>query len=516
MNVFKLLTSRIGALSISMGKTAGMALTVGLVGMNVYNYMNETPAAQESRIRSFSEILSAGGTLPNDTGIRFDTGGVQFATAEEVAAQQGTLFDGGEAAVQRLESFSIQGRALGSGESGLGMGANAAVELGPDGRPISGVSVPDGSAVGAAVGQAAAAGQTGGTKINKLGEEREGGLKRASMARATGSNLGSGSSGSFGTSSSRSAQSASAKGGASARGTVGAGSEGYTLTGSMPGGSTLLAGKSNIRGVASNSSFMPGGRDSSIGSGTKSREGQSLRDIAVASSQIAANQHRSVNEGARPFMASDQLSGGVQVEGDGSSLTTGSGSTEVGDFEDAMNRRQGAFDQAVEETQKSEQERKQHRDRLAKNLIMLAVATVAACFAINYLMRTANGPWSYIAAAALGATMIGLIGFYFADCVKYIKAYRHVETGWAGAGIGVSILMAAAIGISYVKFSSNEQTKLGAAVSKVTGMKEALVGMGTTAVTSGAQTAFSSVKAVSNPESVSDGSLDSGTDDAKK
>ena len=200
MNIFKFLKSRIGAVSISGGKAAVMALSAGMLAVNVYNYANNTPAAQEARVRSFSEVLASGGTLPGDNTMNFALGNVQFASAEERAAQEGTIFDAGDADVSALQgamnSFSVRGSALGAGEGGLGMGAKAAVELGPDGKPLTGNAAgTDGAAVGAA---AAAAAQGGQTKINKLGEEPAGGLQRASIARASGSNLGSSSAGGFG------------------------------------------------------------------------------------------------------------------------------------------------------------------------------------------------------------------------------------------------------------------------------------------------------------------------------
>ena len=97
MNIFKFLKSRIGAVSISAGKMAGVALTAGLVGVNVYNYATSSPAAQEARVRSFSEVLASGGILPEDNTMNFALGNVQFASAEERAAQEGTIFDAGDA-----------------------------------------------------------------------------------------------------------------------------------------------------------------------------------------------------------------------------------------------------------------------------------------------------------------------------------------------------------------------------------------------------------------------------------
>ena len=371
MNILNILKSRIGALSISAGKTAGLALTVGLVGMNFYSYMNSSSAAQEERIRSFSEILSSGGSLPGDTTMSFSTGNAQFATAEEIAAREGssTLFDGGEGAVTALNNFNVSGRTLGAGDSGLGMGANAAVQLDADGKPVMGGDAADGSAV------AAAAAQANQTKINKLGEAKEGDLQRASMARASGSNLGSGSRGGFGASSGASGSSASSKSvGQAAR--VG---DGYSLSGAMPGGSTLIASNSGIRGIASSSSFGASDAQTRIGKGVNSKEGRSLRDIALASSKVAANKNRAANEGTSPFMAKEKLSGGINVVGDVAPELQGSSSTE---FEDNLKGQETSLDQGISEIDTTEQEKQAHRNRLATAMVALLFTTMAAMIAI--------------------------------------------------------------------------------------------------------------------------------------
>lgn len=429
MKILQFLKSRLGAVNISAGKTAGLTVVSGLVLMNIYGYMTDTPAAQQAKVRSLSSIMSSGGQLPSEyASMNFSLGNTQFATAEEVAARQGTLFDGGEGAVQALNSFSIPGYALGSGEAGLGMGANAASQIGPDGKPVTGNVSADGSVVGAA-----AAEQANKTKINKLGEAKEGGLKRASMARAGGSNLGSGSNGGFGASSRSSASAAPASLGTT---------EGYALSGAMPKGSTLLASNSEVRGVASSSSFGAGNAQSRIGSGVNSKEGKSLRDIALASSKVAANKNRSANEGTSPFMAREKLSGGVQVTGEGDlSAFEGSSTTE---FEDDLNAQEGNVDQALTEIDTTEQEKAAHRSRLGKTMIALLFTTLGAMIAISALKKIPV--WGNIAAYALGALMAVAIGLFIADAVKYGNKY-----GWDAAAWGFTIgggLLATGIGLA--------------------------------------------------------------------
>lgn len=443
MKILKILTSRIGAMSLSAGKTAGMAVTVGLIGLNIYNFSTSTEAAQEERVRSLSSIISAGGALPSEySGINLDASGVQFATPEEIAAKEGTLFDGGEGAVKALDNLSISSYALGAGDAGLGMGANAATQVGAGGQAVTGNVSADGSAVGAAAAQ-----QAQKTQINKLGEEKAGGLRRASIAKASGSSMGSSSSSSgFGASGGR-GQSASVKSNG------GVASEGYTLSGSMPKGSTLLASNSNVRGAASSSSsFMAGNTRTRIGQGISSKEGRSLRDIALASSKVAANANRASNDGAGPFMASEKLSGSIQIMGDEKSELLGGNSTDQ--FTEDLGKQEDALGQGIDEVDTTEQERITERTKLASLMFTLMFATIGSCLLISSLMK--GGVWSKVAAVAIGVVMAALIIAYIVKCANYINKY-HEETGWAIAGIVMGSLMLVAIGISYVNFSKGNQ-----------------------------------------------------------
>lgn len=444
MNIFKFLKSRIGAVSISAGKMAGVALTAGLVGVNVYNYATSSPAAQEARVRSFSEVLTSGGILPDDNTINISTGRLQFASAEERAAQEGTIFDAGDADVSALQgamgSFSVRGSALGAGEGGLGMGANAAVELGPDGKPLTGNAAgADGAAVGAAAA-AAAQQQDGKTKINKLGEEPQGGLQRASIARASGNNLGSSSGGGFG-GNSRSSAAGNATAEAAARLRS---SSSYALSGAMPKGSTLIASNGNIRGAAGGATeFVAGSRFGRAAMGARSQAGESLRDMALASSKVAANANRSANEGTSPFMARERLSGGITVEGENLNEFQGTADTS---FEDDMNRRERGMAGAVDEVDTTEQERENHRSRLSKMLIALIPTVFMGMMTIQSMKD--SGPWGMVAAIAVTAILGATIIAFTVDAAKYISKYG--SDGWSIASLVGSAVMAAGLVLAWI------------------------------------------------------------------
>lgn len=374
--------------------------------------------------------------------MNFALGNVQFASAEERAAQEGTIFDAGDADVSALQgamnSFSVRGSALGAGEGGLGMGANAAVELGPDGKPLTGNAAgTDGAAVGAA---AAAAAQGGQTKINKLGEEPAGGLQRASIARASGSNLGSSSAGGFG-GNTRSSAAGNATAEAAARLSS---SSSYALSGAMPKGSTLIASNGNIRGAAGGATeFVAGSRFGRSAMGARSQEGESLRDMALASSKVAANANRSANEGTSPFMARERLSGGITVEGENLNEFQGTADTS---FEDDMNRRERGVAAAADEVDTSEQERKNHRSRLSKMLIALIPTVFMGMMTIQSLKG--SGPWGMVAAIAVTAILGAAIIAFTVDAAKYISKYG--ADGWSIASLIGSAVMAAGLVLAWI------------------------------------------------------------------
>ncbi len=482
MKVLEILKSRMGALSKA--GLLGLCVTVGMAGLSVYNYATEGPAAQEKKIRSLAQIIAAGDPLPAEySGINISRGQNEFATAEEVSAREGRMFDGGEGAVAALSGISVRGTALGQGEGGLGMGENAATAIAGS-RAASGAPAPDGSAVAAA-----AADKAQGTKINKLGEEKAGGLQRAAMARASGSSLGTGGQG-FGASgaSTRSAarQEAAYRSGPS------------SISGAMPEGSTLVASNGSFRGAAS-SSFVPAGRDARVGKGLNSKEGRDLRAIAVQSGKVAANRHRSDNEAAQVFMGGERLSGGIQTA-DGSVTTGGTASTE--DFEGDMQAKQANLDNSISEIDTTEQERAAKRSQLGRKLVALLFATIAAMIAISTLKNMS--PYGTIAAAAVTAAMALSLGLFLVDCFKYMNKYGSDTASVVFTVCG--FLFVAAVGIAWINPVAEWISKIVGKVGNGLGMGEGF------ASSTGVSNVFSTVQqaGIDVSNSIDEGSLGNG------
>ena len=484
MKVLQILKSRIG--NVSKAGLLGVGVTAGLVGLNLYNYATEGPAAQEQKIRSLSQIIASGDSVPAEySGINISRGQNEFATAEEVSARQGRMFDGGEGAVAALSGISVRGTSLGQGEGGLGMGENAATAVaGP--RAAAGVHAPDGSAIAAAASEKAK-----GTQINKLGAEKAGGLQRASMARASGANFSTGGPG-FGAPATPARSAARSE----AASRIGASS----ISGAMPEGSTLVASNGSFRGAAS-SSFVPAGRNSRVGQGLNSKEGRDLRSIALQSGKVAANRHRSDNEAAQVFMGGERLSGGIQTT-DGSVTTGGTASTE--DFEGALQAKQANLDAGIEEIDTTEQERAAKRSQLGRKLVALLFATIGAMIAISTLRG--KGLWGTIAAAAVTAAMVLSLGLFLADCGKYISKYKSDAASVVFTVCGVLFL--AAVGIAWVKSVSSWIAKIVGKVGKGLGLGEGFAsGTGVSAALGSVEGA---VKDVSNATSEDGSGLKNG------
>ncbi|MBR2505105.1 MAG: hypothetical protein IKB61_04105, partial [Elusimicrobiaceae bacterium] len=397
MKVLEILKNRVGA--ISKAGLLSVSVTVGVMGLNVYNYVTSKPKALEPQIRSLSQIMASGGELPSEySGISLSARGVDFATAEEQAKHEGALlakFDGGEAQVDALgqiDALNVRGSVFHGGEAGLGLNQGA-VEVGPNGGSAGGASGADGAGVvGDAVNEANK------TVINKLGDANAS-LPRASMAKV---NAG-------GSSSSYSPYGNAGR--VAANAPVAAAKIGPSSISGAPTveGTTLVHTPTSLKG-ATGSDFVASSRNVRYKGGLDSKEGQSLRAIAVQSAKVAATSGKAANMHAHVFMTEDVRGLGTKAVGD--EINTGNeGTGSLEDYEGDMNTKENNLGESFEELDTTEQERNSHRSRLAKNMFLLMLGTIAAGFAINSLMKSAD-PWSKVGAAVLGAAMVAFIVLY--------------------------------------------------------------------------------------------------------
>ena len=179
---------------------------------------------------------------------------------------------------------------------------------------------------------------------------------------------------------------------------------------------------------------------------------------------------------------------GLGTKAVGDEINTGNeGTGSLEDYEGDMNTKENNLGESFEELDTTEQERNSHRSRLAKNMFLLMLGTIAAGFATNSLMKSAD-PWSKVGAAVLGAAMVAFIVLYMVDCIQYIQKYDEKQ-GWAIAGIVMGVLMLASIAISFINFSGAEQEALTSTAGEAmgTGGAEAGAAAGTEAAAGGSK-----------------------------
>lgn len=434
MKLLELLKSRAGA--ISKAGAIGLGVTVGLVGLNVANFFNTLPSPQSQEVRSLAQIMASGGELPQEySGINVSLGNAQLATAEERAAREGRIFDGGDAGVAnlaRLDGMDITGQRFSGGEAGLGMGGNEATAL-PGG--VAGQAQVKGNVAGAMASAAEQARRQGGkTKINKLGDESNSNFQRASIARASGSELGSGATGGFG---------------APSYGGSRSGEIPDALSGAMPKGSTLVMPSADLQG-ARTPSYVAGNRNARVfgASGSRSQEGESLLDTAKRSAEVARNNNKADNEGATyAFMRGFKggLVVGDEAEEGGALATGAAGSMDLGaDSIPGMSQLKGLENKLDDRFQKEMEE--QQKKEAARNLMVnMAIAMIAATFAafiaICILNKTGYGTIAaWVVTGVILAAIAAFAAFFISYKNKGLLPPDMVSSYPIGIGVAVAFI----------------------------------------------------------------------------
>lgn len=448
MKVWNYLKSCAGAIS-KMG-VLGLATTVGVVGLNIYSYVMDSPATQEKAVRSLSQIMASGGDIPAEyTGINISADGVEFATAEEIAKREGTFLDGGDAAVDAINAFGgpgVKGQVFTEGGEGLGLGANKALRVNTDGTPVDGGANADPAAVAAAARAGAAAtkagaenGAEGGTAGNAANGPT---LSRATIARASGSNLGSGTM--FG------GTNTSSNGGADNKANTNVGAN--SISGAMREGSTFLQVSDSLKGTTS-ASYKP----SKSAQKPKPQKGRlvdvglsnDLRGIAqdMGTIKLAAMQGRTTLGGPQKvYMNSKNLSFAEDGFADGSIVPTKSSGEDTPDpsTPDGLAQMEEDLEEGTDNLALEEAEKKSYRNHIIWDSIRLLFATTVAMFAIAALMEL-KGPWFIAAAVALGVVMIGFLVGLVANSIAFMSKFGVSFVGILGVTAGLAMIAGIAL-----------------------------------------------------------------------
>ena len=458
MKVWKYLKSCTGA--ISKVGALGLTATFGLVGLNIYNFVMDRPAVEEKAVRSLSQIMASGGEIPAEyTGINISADGVEFATAEEIAKREGTFLDGGDAAVDAINAFGgpgVKGQVFTEGGEGLGLGANKAVRVNADGTPVVTGAGADPAAVAAAARAGATAtkgGAENGAEGGADGNSANGPtLTKATIARASGSNLGSGTM--FG------GTNTSANGGASsANANVGANS----ISGAMKEGSTFLQVSESLKGTTA-SSYKP----SKSAQKPKPQKGRlvdvglsnDLKGIAkdMGTIKLAAMQGRTTLGGPQKvYMNSKNLTFAEDSFADGSIVPTKSSGDGTPDptTPDGLDEVEEDLNDGTEDLGLQEAERKKERNGMRVALLSLLAATLIVIPFITSCMQSPE-PWGKAVGWALAGVMYACIAALLVNSILYAVKWKAANDGWViGSWVGVAAMIAgitfAAVGQGFQK-----------------------------------------------------------------
>lgn len=425
MKWFNLLTSKAGKIVMGSGQLMVVSAVVGIGATTLMHNTASKVAEERLAARSLSGISSQyqydglqqrGGML---TSINVG-GGENLATAEEIAAREGYADFGASTAddAEANLAYSIGNAAQFNPTDGMGQDKDVDVSF--SGTRASGVSGGNGNNAGGvytAASPAPASAPSGAADRPQL--------TSASMAR---SNASGGTSGNvFNTASNAGGSRSGGAGTPSSTG--GSTGSGYQFSGSMPSGSSAmgLGGSSSSSG----STFIAGGRNGTVGKGTRpNREKNELKDIAKRSADAASNAHRSANEGSRAFLAGSRNSGGIGVEEAGEMETASSS-----DFANDNKRKLKAVgDWAQKQDEKA---KKQAKDR--KTLTWMFLGLIAATLAVipsafllisngrrllSNPLTAVGGGFMIAAGLLLVAAVLVLAGFLVAKAVNYTKEYQ--------------------------------------------------------------------------------------------
>lgn len=445
MKFLQFLKSRTGAIS---GVRAGlMALTVAGVGLSVASYFQGPTTPDSPEVRRLAEIMRQGRELPvqyASIASSFALGNLQFADAEQKAKAEAQIFDGGEGAVQALESFNIQGRTFTGGEGGLGMGNDVQlIEGAPAGAggsvsgDINGVNkAAEGSQPAKDSATAAAAG-AGGAKSNTL--------QRSSITHPTGG----------------SRFASTPYGAPTAASQLQQGDKGDTssLSGSMPIGSMLVKATGDLKG-AHESGYKPSKDDvkfKKVKSSSVNEEGEETKRIALLSARAAREVKGQVNRGGQVFLTNR----GLQFTLEAQDLQTKS-NLPGEDYEGNLAKAEKRVGDITDNVTDNEQEKQSARSTLINMLVGLVITSFVGFLAICALKEATT--FGKGAALAVTIAILALIALFALKAHVYGNRYGDRST--ANGMMFTALILAGIIGVAWIPGVSKAVSKL---ITKVMG-----------------------------------------------
>lgn len=452
MNIFKWLTDRGGKIALSAAQAVGLSAVVGVAGIAAWQFLDtptDNTAFNLGGQHNRGEVVYVAGASGGTYGENGEIQSAFMATPSKAIEMTEKQALAQKQAEEAAESFTIPvddvpsspalaGAYQMGGSEGLGMGGNFANEEILKNNPmafaqqsIAGVT----DAITRAQAQAQGAGQNG-TAAAAGGQQAGAAPALASASRDWGSSAATrGLSGGGGTAFNSSfVVQDSQKGGGSA---ASAGTPEQAARVMQQFQEQLAASGQEGQRLRAQANF--GGSqgldpdwDATAAGFRNAREGKDLEFIRKRSADAAGNRNRAANEGARAFLASTKISGGLRVSG--ANVTTGQGQSSAdfnGEYDSQLRAIQGwSTDSNVEAAQRQED-----RNAMLKWMWTATAVALAAMIAIPLVKNiTVFGvPVGFWLALGIAALATYACGKGFVEAAQYARR-------WGGSGMSTAIM----------------------------------------------------------------------------
>lgn len=452
MKIFKWLTDRGGKIALSAAQAVGLSAVVGVAGIAAWQFLDtptDNTAFNLGGQHNRGEVVYVAGASGGTYGENGEIQSAFMATPSKAIEMTEKQALAQKQAEEAAESFTIPvddvpsspalaGAYQMGGSEGLGMGGNFANEEILKNNPmafaqqsIAGVT----DAITRAQAQAQGAGQNG-TAAAAGGQQAGAAPALASASRDWGSSAATrGLSGGGGTAFNSSfVVQDSQKGGGSA---ASAGTPEQAARVMQQFQEQLAASGQEGQRLRAQANFggsqgLDPNWDATAAGFRNAREGKDLEFIRKRSADAAGNRNRAANEGARAFLASTKISGGLRVSG--ANVTTGQGQSSAdfnGEYDSQLRAIQGwSTDSNVEAAQRQED-----RNAMLKWMWTATAVALAAMIAIPLVKNiTVFGvPVGFWLALGIAALATYACGKGFVEAAQYARR-------WGGSGMSTAIM----------------------------------------------------------------------------
>ncbi|WP_428049462.1 hypothetical protein [Candidatus Avelusimicrobium caledoniensis] len=460
MNIFKFLNEK-GKVAFSALQIGGVAAVVGVAGVAAFQFLGtpeeDNTAFNPSQYNSGEVVYVSGANTGGYQSGSYSGNGAESGPLSRISAKSINRMDR-QAQLERAqaemeeeytqmqataqESTAPQtpaGYQMGDSEGGLGLLSNAADAEALKNNSMGALSQSMGNIQGMIANAQAQA---------QAAAEGKDGAKAAGLASAKadwGSKAGGSNGGSNGVNMSFSVQNSGKNAPKGGSGGAAMGGPNVDMSNIQAQAAQMLEG-ARIKGKSSfgESSGMNGYKNASVGKGRGlDKGGTDLEFARKTSVEVAKSKTRSANEGAKAFLASATLSGGLMITSENFETGSGQGSK---DFENEHQVNLRGIKTWAEGVDLTELDRENDRNNLTTWLWVAIAGGVAAMIAIPILKNIPVYGWI----AALAAAAVGL-----AFCiVALVKAIEYAQK-WGGEGLStatgiIAIAMMAGIAASWI------------------------------------------------------------------